>query len=94
MNNIISLISNNSDLLLLSSLISISGLGIWKILDKLIMRIMLSYFPEKYILNIVRKLDDKIIDKMKLKTPEAAIELENRICSILDKAKKIIKDLE
>ena len=75
-------------------IIGVIGAGIlFKILDlcsKLILDFVFS--KDYFILNLLKKIDDKYIDTLKVKSPLFAKELELRLVVMLDKAKLIILD--
>lgn len=71
--------------------IALALLG-WKIVDIMIFKLMSRAYPEKIILKYIQRLDDEVIDKIKIKTPKVADELENRLVNTLEKAIQIIRD--
>ena len=65
------------------------------IIDKLIVEIVKKQDPlktAKIILDIVRTLDDNVIDKIKKTMPETAKQLEDNFCEVAEEIKRIVKD--
>lgn len=61
-------------------------------LDKVYKMLLMNFFPDKFLLKLVKDIDDKYIDEFKKKYPTAGGEAEKKIARTLSRMADIILD--
>lgn len=68
------------------------GVIIYKAIDKIIATILFKWKPEVQLLKLITQIDNKYIDPLKKKYPQAGLELERKLARVLKQAADIIQD--